>query len=260
MRVVSWNVNGLRAAIRKGIDNYILELNPDVLMLQEVRAYPEQLPSAWREKLSLEGWSVIWHPAEKKGYSGVATLTKGEHIFLHTGINGALDTEGRVLAIQKDGWRFVNVYVPSGSSGEKRQEVKDTWINNFSSWTSKLVSENVPTIIGGDLNIAHTERDIWNAKSNSNTSGFLPHERLWFNKWLEQGWSDSLREHCGDVQGPYSWWSNRGRARELDRGWRIDYLLVNPASKDLIVHAEILRQGGLEISDHAPVIIDIDIK
>ena len=254
MRVVSWNVNGLRAAIRKGIDRFVDELDPDVLMLQEIRSLPEQLPIEWLDGLERE---ATWHPAERKGYSGVATLSKGGHRVHGTGLAGADDPEGRVLVTLSHGWRFVNVYLPSGSSRPERQEVKEAWMDLFAAWTSTFVDDETPTIIAGDLNIAHTERDIWNAKSNAKTSGFLPHERAWFTEWLAQGWTDSLRHLLGEVQGPYSWWSNRGRARELDRGWRIDYLVVNPAGSNRIKASGISRQGGLEVSDHAPVWLDL---
>ena len=124
-------------------------------------------------------------------------------------------------------------------------------------WLQAVAPSSEPVIVGGDLNIAHTEMDIFYAKSNASTSGFLPHERKWFSELLDSGWHDLVRDHYGDIQGPYSWWSNRGRARELDRGWRIDYLLGNKAAASRFESASILREGGLEISDHAPVFIDL---
>ena len=130
-------------------------------------------------------------------------------------------------------------------------------MDRFLPWARNLARASHPVLIGGDLNIAHTERDIFYAKGNANSSGFLPHERKWFGQLLRTGWSDFVREHFGEIDGPYSWWSNRGRARELDRGWRIDYLLGNRAAAKLWREASIYRRGGLLVSDHAPVTIDI---
>ena len=130
-------------------------------------------------------------------------------------------------------------------------------MGRFLPWMQKLVGESEPVVVGGDLNIAHTERDIFHAKSNAKTSGFLPHERAWFGDLLDAGWADFVRRQFGDVDGPYSWWSNRGKARELDRGWRIDYLLGNRAAAKRFVDAHIHREAGLTVSDHAPVTINL---
>jgi exodeoxyribonuclease-3 len=132
------------------------------------------------------------------------------------------------------------------------------WLKRFRRWANARRADSA-MFFGGDINVAHTEKDIFYAKSNEQTSGFLPHEREWFGQLLSSGWHDLVREHHGDVQGPYSWWSNRGRARELDRGWRIDYLLCNQAARPLFRSAAIHRDGGLEISDHAPVSIDLEL-
>jgi len=254
MRIVSWNVNGLRAAIRKGIDRFIDELNPHVLLLQEVRALPTQLPAEWANPV---GWEADWNPAEKKGYSGTSTWTRSPSIRIVTGMGNGVDPEGRILVTQMDDFLFVNVYLPSGSASDERQERKEAWMAECSSWVSTLVDLDQPVLVAGDLNIAHTELDIWNPKGNAKMSGFLPHERMWFTQLLSQGWKDHFRQEVGQVQGPYSWWSNRGRARELDRGWRIDYILTNPACAERIIASGILRRGGLEISDHAPIWIDL---
>jgi len=254
MRIVTWNVNGMRAALRKGFADHVERINPDVLLLQEVRALPEQLPAEWQEP---EGWNALWHPAEKKGYSGTAIWAKGKQKEEQRGA-GEDDSEGRVIVSRVDGVRVVSVYLPSGSSGEHRQAEKDRWLGFFLEWSDKLSRSKIPTVMGGDFNIAHTERDIFYAKSNAKTSGFLPHERAWMGDLLGQGWGDVIREKHGDMDGPYSWWSNRGQARALDRGWRIDYLLVNKAAQKRVMDCSIDRTSGLEVSDHAMVVLDLD--
>lgn len=254
MRITTWNVNGIRAALRKGMESVIDETNPDVLMLQEVRAFPDQLPGDWSHPA---GWHVLWHPAERPGYSGTAVWSRYPVREIARGLDGP-DPEGRLLHVRIQRTDLVCVYLPSGSSGDDRQAVKDQWLDRFLPWAARLQSQRRSIVIGGDLNIAHTEQDIFHARSNRDTSGFLPHERAWFGKLLETGWHDVIREHFGDRDGPYSWWSNRGRARELDRGWRIDYLLANRAARRRLRSAEINRAAGMIVSDHAPVTIDLD--
>jgi exodeoxyribonuclease III len=253
MRITTWNVNGMRAAIRKGFADILEQLAPDVLLLQEVRALPEQLPEDWAAP---DGWHVHWHPAEKKGYSGTAIWSRSPIEILGTGLDKE-DPEGRIVRALTGGVEVVSVYLPSGSSSEVRQAVKETWMDEFGPWADALRRKRRPVIMGGDFNIAHTERDIFYAKSNENTSGFMPHERDWMGGLFDIGWSDFVRDHYGEMQGPYSWWSNRGRARELDRGWRIDYLIGNTPAAKRFQTADICRAGGMTVSDHAPVTIDL---
>lgn len=257
MRITTWNVNGLRAALRKGLPEQIEAIRPDVLLLQEIRVRPEQLPSEWA---SPEGWHVTWHPAERPGYAGTAVWSRVPHQVVARGLDDDTpDDEGRVLRVKVDGVQLVSVYLPSGSSSEARQVSKEAWMKRFRPWAEKLKRSRTPTVLGGDLNIAHTERDIFYAKSNQKQSGFLPHERAWFGELLGLGWRDVVREHAGDIDGPYSWWSNRGQARALDRGWRIDYLLANPAAAKRIAAGGTTthRDAGLACSDHAPVSVDL---
>jgi exodeoxyribonuclease-3 len=253
MRITTWNVNGLRAALKKGFAEIIEQIQPDVLLLQEVRALPEQLPGDWAAP---DGWHVHWHPAERKGYSGTAIWSRQPMKILGTGLD-ADDPEGRLLRAEVSGIEVVSVYLPSGSSSDERQQAKEVWMAEFTVWSRKLLRKRRPVVFGGDFNIAHTERDIFYAQSNEKTSGFMPHEREWMGRVIESGWRDLVRQHYGDVQGPYTWWSNRGRARELDRGWRIDYLLGNAAADRRFRCADICRDGGLTVSDHAPVSIDL---
>ena len=257
MRIVTWNVNGIRAAIRKGIDTFFEKIKADVWMLQEVRCLPEQLPKDWDIP---EGYEMILHPAEKKGYSGVATISKIGMIEEGRGMQGEIDindSEGRVLVTVHDDVILVNTYLPSGSSKEERQRYKETWMEQWRDFIRPLLDSDRTVIVAGDLNIAHTEKDIWNPKGNAKSSGFLPHEREWFTELLAEGWHDLFREHVGPDEQTFSWWSNRGQARAKDRGWRIDYLLGNEIAFKRLKSVKIDRQGGLEVSDHAPVILDL---
>jgi len=254
VRITTWNVNGIRAAIRKGFAEHLEIIAPDVLLLQEVRALPEQLDPEWRDP---DGWHVYWHPAEKKGYSGTAVWSRSPFEVIETGLEASdADEEGRMVTILVGELQVSSVYLPSGSSGEARQAVKDQWLEKFRQWADRQRVSG-PVIFGGDLNVAHTAQDIFHSKSNAKTSGFLPHEREWFGELLDSGWHDLSREHFGDVQGPYSWWSNRGKARELDRGWRIDYLLANAAVRERLQSVEIHREAGITVSDHAPVTVEL---
>lgn len=255
MRVATWNINGIRAAARKGMAEHLERVDPSVVLLQEVRASEDKIPPEWREP---EGWHAMWHPAERPGYAGTGLLSRVP--IKHEGRGaGEPDPEGRVIVSRVNGVRLASVYLPSGSSGEHRQAEKDRWLRFFMDWTAAHARSRVPTILGGDFNIAHTERDIFYAKANEKNSGFLPHERAWVTDLLKQGWADLIREKHGDVQGPYSWWSNRGQARALDRGWRIDYLLANKAAAKLVTDCHIDRESGLSVSDHAMVVADLDV-
>ena len=260
MRIVTWNVNGIRAAIRKGLDEFVERIAPDILLLQEVRAFEKQLPKGWKPGMR----QVAWHPAEKKGYSGTATWANREFVEIGRGMESSLDrddSEGRIIHTKhpfaNTSLHCINVYLPSGSNKEERQLYKEGWIEDLLNWAQRFTDHDEPVLLCGDLNIAHTENDIWNPSGNRFTSGFLPQEREWFSRLLASGWHDLFRIQVGEQKGPYSWWSNRGQARAKDRGWRIDYVLANAAARPMLVGAEIMREGGLVVSDHAPVIIDL---
>ncbi len=259
MRVVTWNVNGIRAAIRKGMDTWMDKIDADVWLLQEVRALPEQLPKDWELP---SGHEVVWHPAEKKGYSGVASFSRIGIEEISRGIETELDPEdleGRVLTTKCGSLTCINIYLPNGGSGSARQTYKDQWLEDLLIWANQYLNSSDPVVLVGDLNIAHTEDDIWNPSGNRLTSGFLDHEREWFSRFLASGWHDLHRIYFGERKGPYTWWSNRGQARILDRGWRIDYVLANDAALSNFEYAEVNRLAGLECSDHAPVIIDFSL-
>ncbi len=282
MKITTWNVNGLRAALRKGFARHLDEIRPDVLLLQEVRATVDQLPKEWQAP---EGWHVAWNPAQKPGYAGTAVWSREPMEILGTGLSDShADEEGRVLRARiggAGGVEVASIYLPSGSSGEARQVEKERWMAEFSPWARVQLEQKHAVVLGGDLNIAHTARDIFHAKSNEETSGFLPHERQWMEELVAGGWRDFVREDfdaalakkdaaaiagrfgvAGDgidphKHGPYSWWSNRGGARASNRGWRIDYLLGNMKAGSSFTCASISRQAALEVSDHAPVTVEI---
>ena len=251
MRITTWNVNGLRATLRKGFAEVVARIDPDVLLLQEIRVRPEQLPAEWAAP---EGWHVFWRPAERPGYAGTAIWSRRPMRLLNTGLH---DEDGRVLHARVGRTDVASVYLPSGSSGPHRQGVKDLWLPIFADWAAGHIDAEHSVILGGDLNVAHTARDIFHAKANEKTSGFLPHEREWMQALLAAGWSDYTRRHFGDRAGPYSWWSNRGRARELDRGWRIDYLLGNRRAAGRLKSVSVDREAALTVSDHAPVTVEL---
>ncbi len=170
---------------------------------------------------------------------------------------GDEDVDGRILHTRVQGVELVNVYLPSGSRSEGAQRAKEAWMDRFLPWAAAMARSGEPVILAGDLNIAHTADDLHDPVGNKRNSGFLPHEREWFGELLRHGWTDLVRAHTGPGRGPWSWWSNRGRARELDRGWRIDYLLGTAPVAARLKRAWVRREGGLEVSDHAPVTIEL---
>ncbi len=248
------NCNGIRAAHRKGLLAWLARSRPDVLCLQELRAWPEQLKPAQR---CPEGYNTRQVNARKKGYAGVALWSRPpvDAYAPHCGLDD-LDAEGRVLTASFGDLRVVCLYLPSGSSGPHKQERKERFMAHFAPWCRELLSDGRPTLICGDFNIARTELDIHDPRGNAKNSGFLPHERAWLTDLLAQGWVDVVRELHPDRKGPYTWWSNRGRARELDRGWRIDLVLATLDLAALAREAWVDREAGL--SDHAPVFVRFD--
>ncbi|MFC4638902.1 exodeoxyribonuclease III [Deinococcus hohokamensis] len=242
LKVTTFNVNGLRSALRKGLRDWALREAPDVLLLQEVRADP--MPQALEDL----GYHSAWFPAQKAGYSGVAVLSREPLQDVRAGMpHDEMDAEGRVISAVVRGVRFVSVYLPSGSSGPERQGFKDRMLGDYQTWVQALLAEGRPVVIGGDYNIAHRELDLKNWRSNQKNSGFLPHEREWMTLHLEAGLVDCHRDCLGEA-AEYTWWSNRGQAYANNVGWRIDYLLaagvqVRGVSVDRAAH----------LSDHAPL-------
>jgi len=252
-RIISYNVNGIRAALRKGFLEWLNAANPDVLCIQEIKANPEQVDSEILESLDYHHY---WYPAQKKGYSGVSIWSKKEpkHIEYGCGI-AKYDEEGRVLRVDYDDFSVMSVYMPSGSSGDLRQAFKMQWLSDFKSYIDKLKKSVPNLIICGDYNICHLDIDIHNPQKQQNTSGFLPEERAWVSEFIDSGFVDSFRAFNEEPHN-YSWWSYRANARAKNLGWRIDYNMVSEPIKDRMSRAAILSEA--KHSDHCPVLLEID--
>ncbi|MCB9780632.1 MAG: exodeoxyribonuclease III [Alphaproteobacteria bacterium] len=244
------NVNGMRAAVRNGFPAWRGRSGCDVLCLQELRMQEDQMTGDHTEP---RGWKRVQVDAEKKGYSGASVWSRLPVVDQGTGIGlDWADAEGRVAWMQLDRARVYSVYLPSGSSGEARQAMKERFMAHFFDWSRDLLATGAPIAICGDLNIAHAEADIHNPGANKKNSGFLPHEREWFSELLGLGWTDCFRAANPDAR-EYSWWSNRGQARALDRGWRIDYILASPALAATLESSSIVGRTPA-LSDHCPVL------
>lgn len=252
-RILSYNVNGIRSAVSKGLLNWLPEVNPDVLCIQETKAQPGQMHEANFAEL---GYNCYTHSAEKKGYSGVAIFSKLIPDYVEYGINNSrYDLEGRVIRADFGELSVINVYFPSGTTGELRQAVKMDFMVDFHSYLNELRKVRKNLVISGDFNICRLWIDIHNPSQQQNTSGFLPEEREWFAKFVADGYVDSFRE-INSAPNQYSWWSYRAGARANNKGWRIDYHIVTSALEDKILDAKILPM--VVHSDHCPVLVDID--
>lgn len=251
MKIISYNVNGIRAAQKKGLFEWIAEEQPDVLCLQEVKALEEQVDL---EQVKAMGYEVYWHAAEKKGYSGVATFCKKSPDKVVRGTKmEKYDSEGRILRLDFGDLSILNCYFPSGTSGDIRQAFKYEFLDDFYAWAHKLKKKRKQLVVCGDYNIAHTPMDIHNPKSKN--SGFLPEERAWLTKWLESGFVDSFR-YLNPEEQSYSWWSYRANARANNKGWRIDYLTVTENLKSTLKRAANLNE--VKHSDHCPILLELD--
>lgn len=252
MRIISYNVNGIRAAIKKGFVEWLKNSDPDVICLQEIKANPEQFDTTPFEDA---GYNYqYWYPAEKKGYSGVAILSKHKplHVEFGTGI-GYMDFEGRNLRIDFEGFSVMNLYLPSGTN-INRLEHKLQYMADFQNYVDTLKLQIPNLIICGDYNICHESIDIHDPVRLKNSSGFLPIEREWIDGFMKSGFIDSFR-HLNKEPDNYSWWSYRAGAREKNKGWRIDYHLVAEPLRDRLKRAVILPEA--KHSDHCPVLIEI---
>lgn len=251
-RIISYNVNGIRAALRKGFLDWLNAAGPDVLCIQEIKANPEQVEAEILENLD---YYHYWYPAEKKGYSGVSiwSKTKPNHIEYGCGIE-KYDAEGRILRLDFDDFSVMSVYMPSGSSGDLRQEFKMQWLSDFQAYINELKKSFPNLIISGDYNICHKAIDIHNPTRQNNTSGFLPEERKWVSEFIDSGFIDSFRAFNREPH-QYSWWSYRANARAKNLGWRIDYHMVSENMKDRMSRAAILPNA--KHSDHCPILLEI---
>lgn len=251
-KIITYNVNGIRAAINKGFVDWIKSTKPDIICLQEIKANPEQFDVGAFEKL---GFNHYWYPAEKKGYSGVAILSKDEpdDVIYGCGMK-AYDIEGRVIRADFGDSSIISVYMPSGSSGDVRQAFKMKWLSDFDKYIKKLKKTRSKLVVSGDYNICHKAIDIHNPVSNKKSSGFLPEEREWMDNFTKSGFIDSFRNFNQEAHH-YSWWSYRANARAKNLGWRIDYNMVSENLKDNLKRSVILPEA--RHSDHCPVLLEM---
>jgi len=250
MKFVSWNVNGIRACVQKGFEDFFKEADADVFCIQESKMQEGQL------KLALPGYYQYWNYAEKKGYSGTAIFTREEPLTAACGIGiPEHDTEGRVITLEFEEYYIVTVYTPNSQDGLKRLDYRMRWETDFLAYLKKL-EKTKPVIFCGDLNVAHREIDLKNPKNNRKNAGFSDEERQKFTEVLEAGFIDTFRYFYPDIEGIYSWWSYRFSARAKNAGWRIDYFCVSDSLKNRLVDAGILTD--VMGSDHCPVVLEMN--
>jgi len=254
MKIITYNVNGLRAALKKGFLEWLTAVNADVVCLQEIKCLEEDIDPDIFKAL---GYEVYWHPAKKKGYSGLATLTKIKPIATCVGCGiEKYDDEGRVLRIDFETFSVLNVYMPSGSSGDDRQVFKFMWMDDFYKYIHDLKNQLPNLVVCGDYNICHRAIDIHNPKSNAKTSGFLPEEREWMEKFFTSGFYDAFRQLNPEPHN-YTWWSYRAGARGKNLGWRIDYHAITEGLLPKLSRAIILKEAMH--SDHCPVLLELTV-
>ena len=251
MKFISWNVNGLRACMGKGFADAFKALDADFFCLQETKMQAGQLD------LAFEGYQSYWNYAEKKGYSGTAIFTRHNPLSVHYGLGlEEHDTEGRVITLEMPSFFLVTVYTPNSQDGLRRLDYRMQWDDAFREYLQKLDAEK-PVVVCGDLNVAHQEIDLKNPKTNRRNAGFTDEERAKFTALLGAGFTDTFRFFNPTLEGAYSWWSYRFRAREKNAGWRIDYFLTSQALEPRLQHAAIHNE--VMGSDHCPVEVCIDL-
>ena len=251
MKLISWNVNGLRACLGKGFTDYFAAQDADFFCLQETKMQPGQA------EIPAEGYHQYFYSAEKKGYSGTAILTKHEPLSVSHGMGSELhDHEGRLITLEYENFYMVTCYTPNSQRELTRLQYRLCWEEDFRMYLKKLDAVK-PVIVCGDLNVAHKEIDLKNPKTNVNNAGFTPQERAAMTKLLDSGFVDTFRHLHPDVTGAYSWWSYMFSARAKNAGWRIDYFLVSQRIADRITAAEI--HSDVMGSDHCPVVLEIDL-
>lgn len=252
MRIITYNVNGLRSAMTKGLTEWLATSPADIICLQEIKAQKENVDFQAIEAL---GYETFWFPAQKKGYSGVAVFSKihPDNVVYGNGYKQS-DFEGRVLRLDFGTISLINAYFPSGTSGEERQAYKYQWLDEFFNYLDELRTAGRQLIVCGDYNIAHKEIDIHDPKGNKNSTGFLPEERAWMDKFIAHGFTDTFRHFNTDPHN-YSWWTFRANARNNNKGWRIDYINTTVDLKDKLASARILPD--IVHSDHCPVYLEL---
>ncbi len=251
MKLISWNVNGLRACMKKGFEDYFREVDADIFCVQETKLQEGQID------FHPEGYECYWNYAEKKGYSGTAVFTKKKPLEVVYGIGiDEHDHEGRVITLEYEDFYFVTVYTPNSQSELARLPYRMQWEDAFRDYLKELDAHK-PVIVTGDMNVAHEEIDLKNPKTNKKNAGFTQEERDKFSELLDAGFVDSFRYFYPDKTGAYSWWSYRFRAREKDAGWRIDYFVVSDRIKEKMKDALIYKE--IFGSDHCPVGLEIEL-
>lgn len=252
MRIISYNINGIRSAIKKGLLDWLRTDPADIICFQEVKALASDLNLPDFEDL---GYHFHIFSAQKKGYSGVAVLSKQKPDFVSFGNKiEQSDFEGRLIRLDFGEFTLINAYFPSGSSGELRQTYKYQWLDEFYGYINELKVERPNLIVCGDYNICHKPIDIHNPVGNKDSSGFLPEERAWMDKWFDNGFVDTFRQFNSEPHH-YSWWSFRANARNNNKGWRIDYISVSEALKEQLTSATIYPE--IKHSDHCPVFVEL---
>jgi exodeoxyribonuclease-3 len=253
MKIVTWNVNGLRAILRKNALIKLLDWEPEIICLQEVKAKPEQIPEIERE---IPGYLAIWNPAERPGYSGVLTYLKPPPKNIKLGLeHEEFDREGRVIRTDIGDISVFNIYFPNGQRGQDRVDFKLNFYDQVLLTALDLVNNGNHVVIGGDFNIAHQDIDLANPRENETTSGFLPSERVKIDEYISAGFMDIFREKRPE-DNRYTWWTYRFGARARNIGWRIDYFMISQGLKSRIKDVDIL--DGVEGSDHCPVLLEIN--
>ena len=254
IKLISWNVNGIRAAHRNGFIDWLIEEDGDIVSVQETKAHIDQLP---RKLINIPGYTSYFSSARRKGYSGVGTYTK---LKPNQVINGMgikkFDIEGRLIRLDYDDFTLLNIYYPNGGSGEERLQYKLDFYDAFLDYANNLVDEGLNLIICGDVNTAHKAIDLARPKQNEETSGFLPVEREWVTKFLDNGYVDTFREFNTEGEN-YTWWSYRTKARDRNVGWRLDYFFVNDEFKYHVKDSYIL--SDVLGSDHCPIALKIKL-
>ena len=254
MQLISWNVNGIRSAHRKGFMEWFQKQNPDIFCVQETKAQMDVLP---HDLLNIQGYHSVFSSAEKKGYSGVAMYSKRKPVQINTGLGiSRFDHEGRTIVADFGEFVLFNIYFPNGQKNDERLKYKMDFYDAFLSVVDALDKEGRNIIVCGDVNTAHREIDLAHPKENETTSGFLPIEREWIDKFLSYGWVDTFRMFHPESEN-YTWWSMRTRARERNVGWRIDYFYVNERFRKNVKDAFILQD--VEGSDHCPIGLEISL-
>lgn len=249
MKLISWNVNGIRACVNKGFIEFFNDIKADIFCIQETKCQPDQI------ELEFDGYKSYWNSAERKGYSGTAIFTKKKPLAVTCGIGiEEHDKEGRILTLEFEDFYLVNNYTPNAKRGLERLDYRQIWEDEIRKYLLKL-NKKKPVIMCGDLNVAHKEIDLKNPKSNRGNAGFTDEEREKMTQLLKAGFTDSFRYLYPDKENAYSWWSYMGRAREKNVGWRIDYFIVSNDMKDKIKEATIYPQ--IMGSDHCPVGLEI---